>query len=56
MARHDEILGERKVRVAVQVVIEQRGLCSSWVHVILELHAGVVEADVMKPAQYDRWW
>ena len=52
MARHDEILGECEVRVAVQVVVEQRGLCGSWVHIILELHAGVVEADVMKPAQH----
>lgn len=52
VAGHDEVLGEREVRVAVQIVVEQRGLRSSGVHIVLELHAAVVEADVMKPARH----
>ena len=51
MASHDEVTGEGEVGMAVQVVVEEGRFCLSWVHVVLELHAGVVQADIMKPAR-----
>lgn len=51
MASHYEIAGEGVVGMAVQVVVEERCLRLSWVHIVLEFHAGVVQADIMEPAQ-----
>lgn len=51
MACHDEVLGERVVRVGIQVVVEERGLRGSRVHIVLELHAGMVQTYVMESAQ-----
>ena len=50
MAGHDEVGREGVVRVAVQVVVEQRRLRVCGVHVVLPLQAAVVQADVVEPA------
>lgn len=50
MACHDEVTGEGVVGVTIKIMVEEGCLRLSRVHIILELHTGMVQADVMKPA------
>ena len=50
MSSHDEVTGEGVVGVPIEVMVEERCLGLCWVHIVLELHACVVQADIMEPA------